>query len=233
MKKLLALLILLFASPAFADVVMTFDSDTEGAEYNNGTGTVTWANVDTDGDGTGDEGMLCLQSDGGWEGSLMKLDGFDLGTSGANAEIDAALANGGTITFDVFVLEADQTYSAAPGWFELVAVPQGEISGWDQEVLGIGLGAAQWPLTGGSYSTDVIMNILPGAATGDGDAQYDATDAWRNFHIGLNNDGANMTNAVVYIDNLTFAAFDAVPEPSSMAAILLVGGLFGIRRRRN
>lgn len=228
MKKLLALLILLFASPAFADVVLTFDSDVEDFAYNSGGGTVAWADV-------GGEGMLCLQSDGGWEGSLAKLDTAFLSSNGMSAEIDLALMNGGTISFDVLVQEADQTYSAAPGWFEVTTITQGQTSGWDQEVHGIGLGAGQWPLSGGSHTSSVSMDILPGAATDDNPAaaQYDAADAWRNIYIGLNNDGTNVSNAVVYIDNLSVVAFDAVPEPTSLAALMLVGGLFGLRRRRN
>jgi len=222
MKKLLVLFILLLASPAFADVVLTFDTDTQDVAFDAGTGSVTWADV-------GGEGMLRLQSDGGWEGQLSKLDASFWGANGMTAEVNDALANGGTISFDILVQDADQTYAAAPGWFEVVTIQQGEFSGWDQEVHAIGLGAAQWPLAGGSYTTSISMDILPGAAAGDANAQYDAGDTWRNLYIGLNNDGANVSNAVVYIDNLTISA---VPEPGTIGLLAFLGAGLIARRRR-
>ncbi|QEG23921.1 PEP-CTERM sorting domain-containing protein [Mariniblastus fucicola] len=212
--------------PASADVVLTFDSDTEGFAV---TGTTTGAVVSHA--IVGGEGMLKLEAPAGWAGDMAKLDASNW-SSALFDEVTAAAVNGGTISYDVLILESDQTYTTAPQWFETTHITQGEFAGYDSDTVRYGLNSGSWPLAGGQFATTVVAPITTTAPGADDVSGYfDVTDTWRNFHFGLNNDSGNLTgNAVVYFDNLTFSA-NAVPEPSTLA-ILGAFGLIGMVRRR-
>ncbi|TWT81545.1 hypothetical protein CA13_29980 [Planctomycetes bacterium CA13] len=231
--------VLTLTSAANADVTLTFDSTTQGFALDGGapTGsTVSWESVDGD-------GKLKLTAPGGWAGSMSKLDATAAGTTWGllSPEINTALTNGGTISFDVLVRRDDQTLvgDQSPNWFQVVLISQGEFSGYDSETLSFDLWDSQWE-TGGqlenpgsSFTANVSVPLVSGvvSAGGNGEAQFNLSDTWRNFHLGLNNDGTGVSNAVVYLDNFTISA-NAVPEPTGLGFLALTGVVIASRRRR-
>lgn len=213
----LAFLVLL-ASNAKADVVLTFDSDLEGLSKQGDGNDVSWSSENG--------GSVLFNANGGWAGNMAQLNIQD--NAAMWAELQSAVVNGGTLSFDIIVNEADVDYSSAPTWFETVSIFNSN-GGWDQEINAYGLGSGDWPLSGGQFTGTTEIAILPGSATSDGNLQTDVTGFWTHLHLGLNNDGGAINEATVYLDNLRISA---VPEPGSacILGVLVVG--IALRRRR-
>ena len=148
---------LLLFSTTQAAVTLTFDSDTEGFVAD--TASVAWSSYNG--------GSLAVSAAGGWAGNGVKL---DIPNNAALwAELQAAVANGGTISYDVLIEPADVTTSGSPVWFETVQIANsGGTGGWDQEIIAYGLGAESWPLNTPVTAT-ITSDILFGAPSGDGE----------------------------------------------------------------
>ncbi|MFG0264044.1 MAG: PEP-CTERM sorting domain-containing protein [Rhodopirellula sp. JB055] len=144
-------------------------------------------------------------------------------------ELANAKTNGGTITFDVSINEADIVWEGAgrPSNLEVqltLASPD-----FDTEVVLLSV-----PGVGGTSSNTFSTDIVAGNGQ-----QFNGTNGSINFNenpgtlsIGLKDSGDFITSATFTIDNFTVAAnASAVPEPSSMA-LLAFGGAGLVWRRR-
>ncbi|WP_197526635.1 PEP-CTERM sorting domain-containing protein [Botrimarina colliarenosi] len=225
--RLLAAL-LMTASPAAAAVTYTFDTDTAGGAFTSCCG---GAGVSAAHDGAG--GVL-LTAGGGWSGQVAEWTLWDNSATdtpsdaSVMAEIDAILANGGGVSFDVTVFTDEQVFSAAPGWFEVVFTSNGGGSGFHTETNSVALPTAP----GGSATTTVTFPIVNGVGVdNDGVAEYTPGDSYRTFFVGLNNDGAAVQTATVHIDNIRFAALP-VPEPGTLCLLAFGAAAVTFRRRR-
>lgn len=223
----LALSLGLLASPVMAAVTYTFDTDTGGGAFTSCCG---GAGVSAAHDGAG---AVTLTAGGGWSGQIAEWTLWDNSASdtpsdaAVMAEINSILTAGGSVSFDVTVNADEQVLTAAPGWFEVVFTSNSDGGGFHTEVNSI-----TRPTTPGSSATTTItIPIVAGAGTSNnGVAEWTLTDTYRTFFLGLNNDSAAVTTAVVHIDNVRFAS--AIPEPGCL--MLAAGGamaLLATRRR--
>jgi hypothetical protein len=177
-------------------------------------GTVSWTQVDTDGDGTTDTGAMEVMANGGYAGNAAK---FEVASNPAFlAELNNAIANGGSISYDVYVIADEVMATAVPGWFESYFVVQtGTNAGaslYDQNAITTG---QTFPLAAGTVFTQTVtMPIVPnGTATNDGNGNTISSAAdWGNIWLGSNNDGAGIASLKMYFDNVVV---ESVPEPSS------------------
>lgn len=201
---------------AHADVTFTFDSDLEGWEQQANATNVAWSSVNG--------GSMAITANGGWAGQATQLS-LGPGTPVWD-ELVSAAANGGSISYDVIIQDGDQTYTMNPTWFETVAI-MNSAGGWDQDVIAHGLADTDWPLTSTFTTTATLPIDAAAGAADDGNKFYDLSGNWGQLTLGLNNDGAAVQSATVYIDNVTITA---VPEPALNASILL--GLVALARRR-
>jgi hypothetical protein len=217
----------LLAAPVSAAVVYTFDTDTAGGAYTTCCG---GAGVSAAHNGAG---AVKLTAGGGWSGQIME---WTLWNNGAGetpsdasvmAEINSILTNGGNVSFDVTVNRDEQVLSATPGWFEVVFTANSSGGGFNTELKPLTLPATP----GASATTTITIPIVAGAgANGNGAAEWTLGDTYRTFFVGLNNQGAAVTTAVVHVDNIRFAS--AIPEPGCL--MLAAGGVlaaFATRRR--
>lgn len=213
-----ALALSTLAAPAA--VTLSFDSDLEGFTLQGDVTALEWSAVNG--------GSMRMEDAGGWGGNGAQL---EITSNAAMwAELQLAVINGGTISYDFTVVNSDQEYTAPPNWFETVLIGNsGGTGGWDQEVINSGIGGGSWPVDG-TFNVSIPIQPTAGGSVGaDGEFFVDLADRWANIHMGLNNEGASMSKAVVYFDNITISA---VPEPST----LLLGGLSLaalLRRRRS
>ncbi|QDV72702.1 hypothetical protein [Botrimarina mediterranea] len=217
----------LLALPASAAVTYTFDTDTGGGAYTTCCG---GNGVSAAHDGVG---AVTLTAGGGWSGQVAEWTLWDNSASdmpsdaSVMAEINSILNNGGSVSFDVTVNADDQVLAATPGWFEVVFTSNSDGGGFHTETSSVTL-----PTTpGASATTTVTFPIVAGAGTSnDGVAEWTLADTYRTFFIGLNNDAAGVTTAVVHVDNITFAS--AIPEPGCL--MLAAGGALSllVTRRR-
>ena len=75
----------------------------------------------------------------------------------------------------------------------------------------------------------VTIPIVAGAgANNNGVAEWTLGDTYRTFFVGLNNQGAAVTTAVVHVDNIRFAS--AIPEPGCL--MLAAGGVMALSTTR-
>ena len=114
----------LAAAPA--EVLLTFDEGLEGFQLGGDAGGDAEKMVRSDFNG----GSLALSFDTGWKAATAKL---DLRANPALlAELELALANGGTLSYDLYV-NSDEITGTAPQWFEPVYI--GNSDGvWDQSL---------------------------------------------------------------------------------------------------
>lgn len=225
---LTASLLAALALSSQAAVTLTFDSDLEGFEAQEHATTLVHSTVNG--------GSMQLTANGGWAGNSSKVN------LRANAavwdEVQRAAANGGILGFDVTVVGSEQQLTASPAWFELVVIGNstnagaGGTGGWDQNVVGIGIGSASWPLDPDSQTINVSLPIgTTPAIANDGSVWLDTVGSgWTELHLGVNSEAAGLTEATIYIDNVSVSA-NAVPEPTS-ALLVGLGGLGLLARRR-
>lgn len=214
---------------ATAAVTLTFDADLEGFEAQENATALQQSSANG--------GSMKLSANGGWAGNSST---YNL-RSNADvwAETQQAAANGGILGFDVVVVGSEQTLTANPGWFEIVvianstAADSGGTGGWDQNIMPLGITTDQWPLNPDTQSFSVTIPIRTSASLeNDGEVWWDTVgDGWSELRFGLNNDGAGVSQAVVYFDNISISA-NAVPEPTSGAFVVLGGLLILCRRSR-
>jgi hypothetical protein len=220
----LSLALGLLATPVSAAVVYTFDTDAAGGAYTTCCG---GNGVSAAHDGVG---AVTLTAGGGWSGQVIEWTLWDNAPSNPSdasvmAEINSILTNGGSVSFDVTVNRDEQVLAATPNWFEVVFTSNSDGGGFHTETLGVALPAAP----GGSATTTVSLPIVAGAgASNNGAAEWTLGDTYRTFFIGLNNDAAGVTTAVVHIDNIRFAS--AIPEPGCL--MLAAGGVMAVLATR-
>lgn len=213
-----ALALSTLAAPA--SVTLSFDSDLEGFTLQGDVTALAWSAVNG--------GTMRMEDAGGWGGNGAQL---SVNSNAAMwAELQLAVINGGTISYDFTVVNSDQEYTAPPNWFETVLIGNsGGTGGWYQNIINSGIGGGSWPVDQ-TFNVSIPIQPTAGGIVGDdGEFFVDLAGGWANIHMGLNNEGASMSKAVVYFDNITISA---VPEPST----LLLGGLSLaalLRRRRS
>jgi hypothetical protein len=216
-------------SAAHAAVQLTFDTDAQGVTgvgWNSGSGGTAWS--------PNFGGSLAVTATvGGWSNPLLQL---DLLSPTFQPELMAALANGGTLSFDFTVQQSDfagYDPGSPPGWFELVAVGNSDGAaggGWDQNVIG-GANGFYGGIPVGPTTRTVTMNVVAGGPADDLNLSFGAASTWKELLIGFNSESGKYTGAIVYIDNIRLAA-NPIPEPSVwLLGALSLGGLF-VRRCR-
>lgn len=208
------------AAPAAVTLSFDTESDLEGFTIAGDVTALAWSAVSG--------GTMRMEDTGGWGGNGAQ---FSVNSNPAMwAELQLAVIHGGTISYDFTVINADQTYSSPPNWFETVIVGNsGATPGWDQNTMKSGIDAASWPVDD-TFSVSLPIQPTAGGSVGnDGEFFVDLAGGWANIHMGMNSgEGADITQSVVYFDNITISA---VPEPST----LLLGALSLaalLRRRR-
>ncbi|TWU47794.1 PEP-CTERM sorting domain-containing protein [Rubripirellula reticaptiva] len=146
-------------------------------------------------------------------------------------ELNAAAANGGTISFDISIAESDITWAGAgrPGLLEMQLTLDSPGRDTEVELLSV-------PSVGGTTTRTFSANIVPGIGQ-----QFNGTNDSINFntspgslYIGLKDQGDFITTATFSIDNFTVSANAvAVPEPSSLALVAIGGVAVAARRRKS
>lgn len=169
-------------------------------------------------------GYMSISGNGAWDGNATQM---SLQSDAAFwTAFQAEVANGGNLTFEYTVVEADQSFGSCvdddgnaithPRWFEPVVIfnsqgpadpanPGSFLSGWDQNTISTaGLYGSNWPLTG-SYSTTVTIPLTASAPANDNAAYVDVSAGWTNLHFGINSDNTDgcVTCATIQIDNIT------------------------------
>ncbi len=239
MKKLLILSLILLGlnqcAVSEAAVVLTFDTDTQGVglvDWNAANGSIAWS--------ANHGGSLAITTNGpGWSNPIATLSLTS--TPQLTSEFQAALANGGKLSFDYIVTDTDFSGLNNPtfGWFELVAVANSDEAtggGWDQNVIG-GDAGYFGGIPSGTTVKSVVLDIAASAPAGDMTLNFGTGSGWNEVLLGFNSgDGAAtpppFTSATVYIDNLTVTANPvAVPEPTSLALLALVGAGVAVRAK--
>lgn len=215
----------LLATPLSAAVVYTFDTDTTGGAY-----TTCCGGAGVSGAHNG-AGAVKLTAGGGWSGQVMEWTLWDNTPSTPSdasvmAEINSILTNGGSVSFDVTVNRDEQVLTGTPSWFEVVFTSNSNGGGFHTETKSVTLPAT----AGASATTNVTLPIVAGAGVdNNGVAEWTLGDTYRTFFIGLNNQAAAVTTAVVHVDNIRFAS--AIPEPGCL--MLAAGGVMaGLATRR-
>ena len=230
-----------------ADVTLTFDSDLDGFILGNGNVAVAHS---TDFGGTMRiQATEVLPNDASTSGFFSTASRYDFNTAGSNAAFDAefaaALANGGTLSYDVTFNEADIDFETSatggnPGWFESSAVADGNSTTFNTENFQF---SPSYDVNNpGVITGTVTQNIIAGPTPSpsdsfDGDIYWDPASSSNRLQLGLNWDpvrvepDAGVRTAVGFFDNVTISA-NVVPEPTSFGLVLLVGmGLVSKRRR--
>lgn len=223
-NKLLVVLTIICLHPlAGAAVSLTFNSTTNGFIARPDATSVAWNSYHG--------GSLAVTVPTGWKPQSAYLD--IQANAALLAELNSALVNGGTVSYTIYLEQADISGSNPP-WFETMYIGNSS-AGWDQQ-FGQTQGQATilldaYPLPS-TFSFNVSYPILNAPAVGDTNAQFALGSPWNQINIGVNSGGAvGYTGAKFYVDNFTISA-NAVPEPAAVSLGLL--GLFGlaVRRRR-
>jgi hypothetical protein len=203
-----------------AQVTLTFDTDLQGFTQGGDATLVEWS--------AENGGSMLVSAAGGWAGNCASL---EMPTNAAFFdEMKLAETNGGTLSFDVIVRDANVDIPAdPPGWFEMVIIAN-SAAGWDQSVKGLGIGGGDWPLDPAERIANVSIPVFgESAAVDDGNYTIDTSGGWGNVHLGLNNDGNDLANGgdttgvntepgsiTVYIDNLTIEANQVATPPPTL-----------------
>jgi len=213
MKKLTLSALCSFSSLLSGVETISFDADLEGFAASANATSVVWS--------ARHGGSMEITANGGWAGDAATINLPETDPA-FFAELQTALQNGGTLSFDVIVSQDDQTLTGdqTPDWFEVVVIGNsnnadgGGTGGWDQNIMTLGLGGAQWPLTPATQTIPVLLPIrTEGPIDNDGQFWVDLVSAnWAQLRFGLNNQGNSVTEAVVYIDNVSVEAFSATPN---------------------
>ncbi len=210
---------------ATAAVTLTFDADLQGFVPANFGGTnnnssVTW-------DAGGGNGRMKITNSNATGSRFAWITKYftNSGQSGAQLaiynELTSAIANGGTISYDVIV-ETPHFTGTAPGFFQVNLFADNQVGGFDQEydvpgtvtVPSVTNYSIQIQTAGARVNNDDLASFL--GSTG-------------NLQFGFGSNYSNSDSLTYYVDNFTVTA---VPEPSSLLAAC---GLFGVallRRRR-
>ncbi len=186
---------------ASAAVTLTFDSTTDGFTARPEALAVVQSSVNG--------GSLQISAVGGYKADVAQL---NLRTSGAFwTEMQQASQYGGVLTFQVTVLQSEQVLAANPNWFEVIVTSNstnsgsGGTGGYNAEVFTLGLGGGQWPLAGGTHTTNVSVPISssPSALAGGDKVLYFDTvsPGWTELRVGLNNDPAGVTQGRTIMTN--------------------------------
>ena len=227
--KLCAMLIAILAfaggQHSKADVVFTFDTagDTEGWILDPANGGISVGQ-----EFIGGEGYLEIVNGGGFAQTGRLEIGGDPSTA-LNQEIDLALVNGGTLSFDLLLRADDQVGTF--DFFNILVVTQ-DSQGNGFTIEDFNIGGAGGLAAGQEISTTLSFPIIQGVATnGDGQISFgglttDPNFTFRNLLIGGNSGGTSETT--FYIDNVRISA---VPEPSTLA--LLLGAVPALLLRRS
>ena len=224
-----------------AQVTLTFDTDLQGFAAAGDSDAVEWS--------AENGGSMAITASGGWAGNCASLPMADAGNEDFWAEMQLAETNGGTLSFDVVVRNDDVTIPAGPpNWFQMVVIAN-SAAGWDQSILGMGIGGGDWPLDPAEQVINVSIQVFSGSETvDDGHFTINSSGNWGNVHIGLNNQGndGTGTNGVstdpgsitVYIDNVKIEANKVATPPPTLelkpasAGLHLVSADGGIYTRR-
>lgn len=209
--------------PLFSDVVLTFDSDTQGFSDSFGNGSVEWSSFNG--------GSLQLNfTSSGWTNPVGEM---SMTNEFLGALYPQILAKGGTLTFDYFVAQEDivgYDPDNPPGWFELVLTGNSDAGvggGWDQNVIG---GAAGYygGIPSGYTLKQVTVGLGAGPPVNNNDIiTWGVGSGWNQLLIGLNSETGSFASGRVFIDNMRFTA---IPEPGS--ALVFTLALLGVTARR-
>lgn len=210
MKRILSSLLALGFSMGLspAEVALTFDTTTEAfVPGNDGAGDppkMEWSDFNG--------GSIALSFDTGWKPQTAKLD--VRAHAELLAELESALVNGGTITYDLYV-KTDDIIGTAPQWFEPMYI--GNSDGvYDQSFAAVagqpGLyGAGAFPAGATQHFPISYAVEAASSAVSDVRAQFKVNATYTEIFIGLNSGGAGFTSGKFYIDNFKIAS-NAIPE---------------------
>ena len=221
----LSVLMLASFQAANAAVTLTFDANLQGFVPANFGGTNNNSSVTWDaGGGNGRMKITNLNATGGrfaWIAKYFTNSGQGGDQLAIYNELTAAIANGGTISYDVIV-EAPHFTGVAPGFFQVNLFADNQVGGFDQEYDVPGT------VTVPSTTNFSIQIQTSGVAVND-DNLANFRGGTGNLQFGFGSNYSNSDSLTYYVDNF---AVTAVPEPSALA----LGGLAGLvllhRRRR-
>lgn len=212
-----------------AEVTLTFDDDLQGFVATEEAYVTSVEHSDING------GSMAISASGGWAGNSVQFGMADEGNEAFFDEVKLAETNGGTLSFDLIVRDADVVIPVdGPGWFEVIVIGN-SAGGWDQNTVGFGVGSGSWPLDPDEQEFQISIPVVGGDAAEDGSLNINTADGWANLQLGLNNqsnDGTG-TNGVstepgsvtLYIDNITITAKDEPTPPPSLGIKPAVRGL--------
>ena len=196
MKKLIPSIFAgaLFALSSHASVTLNFNSDLQGFGGGGNGGTFGWSSVNG--------GSLALTNSSGYHDGMVTL---NLGNYPAIwAELQKAQANGGFLSFDIFIRTNEQVYTGNP-FVQVICVGNSDTGGWKDNNIGY----TTFPISG---AQNTIHALLPIKTTGTGgDGNFVVSGAWALLQFGLQF-GSGVTSGTVYIDNVKILGFDS-PTP--------------------
>lgn len=179
-----------------AQVTMTFDSDAAGFADENGTAVHS----------TQGGGSVQFTSNDNWDNNTAA---FSITSDAAfHAEFLDAVANDGTLSFDVTIYASDYDPTDAPSYFEIVINPNTEMDGFGGNLLLASNFDFSTLQADGSQTRTISAKISEFSSYANL-----ATSSYGNIHIGTNcqntiignggTAGDDMDNVNIYIDNLT------------------------------
>jgi len=189
-------------------------------------------------------------------GSNTKVNIEDSGTSGFTKDrigffrFDLSTYGGGTIAGAIFTLFPFEQISSSPQDFDVYGIPDG---GSSENFIESGTGGLTWTNSGYGYTSGNVIDssgldfvgTITGVTDADEGGSVDLSSAALDTF--LNNDGNNIATFIVVNTNGTGsfngfyskentnsdgATLTIVPEPSSAAAIFVLGTLASIARPR-
>lgn len=210
------ILMMTISAPGFgAPVTITFDSDLEGFVATSGT--AVWD--------AASESVSIAQGDD-WQNNQAE---FQIQSNGSfRAEFEAAVANGGTLSFDLTIQASDYDPNDSPSYFEIILNPNTELDGFGDNVFvspGFNFGTLQ---ADGSQTSAIVLDMSVFGTDYDGLSG----SGYGNIHFGTNTQGGAFAGDVVtfYVDNLRI---EAIPEPTTMTLVgLAIPAILAAGRRR-
>ena len=183
-------------------VSLPFDSTTDGFQsvgWNLANGGVSWSPLHGG-------SLLMTFNSSGWSNPLGIL---NMNASPALfAEYQNILINGGTMTFDFIIRQEDVSgydTNNPPGWFELFVIGNSS-AGWDQNVVG-GDAGFYGGIPAGYTTKSITLSMAAGPpVSNDNIVSFGVGSSWNELLIGINSPSGAFTGALVYLDNVTFAA---------------------------